>query len=392
LASLIFVAIGTWSPVDLSAVAAVAGLLGGIGLVRRSVQQRASRPIGGDRLGLRVLLLGTPFVLLILGMVDIGWDDFSFWVPNLLHLSATGHFPTLAQPAVYSAMAAYPYGVALSGFAVHLLGGTQLDTVAFVWNLLAMLAACAAFANIIARRVRAAGETLTKGALWGVASCAVLVVGMGNPGFVAKNLLTNMGDSPTSAGLALLCALLFEWTATPPSASDRTRILIEISLTCCAVVFIRQANPALLALVFLSATGALLLFQDRTSLPALAGLFSTLLVPVFEWYSWMRYADVEIPHGRHYLLPWQEWHWSVFGSTLAAALHVLMVKTGYTAMAVGMGGIAMYCIVRRLRGRHAPDRPGRSRIGDRCGGGSGADIRQHRLSLVLLPRNQFQHR
>lgn len=206
LASLISVMAGTWSSVDLSVVAAAAGLLGTVGLVRQAMRI-ASKPIGGDGLSLRVLLLGTPFILLVLGKIDVAWDDFAFWVPNLLHLCDTRHFPTLAQPAVYSAMAAYPYGVALSGFAVHLLGGSRVDTVAFVWNLLAMLAACAAFANLVASRLRTAGETLAAGHLWSVAGLAVLLLGMGNPGFIASNLLTNMGDSSTGAGVAVRVAV-----------------------------------------------------------------------------------------------------------------------------------------------------------------------------------------
>jgi hypothetical protein len=326
----------------------MAGLLGALGLVRQAVWRAGNRG-KADLLGFRVLLIGMPFVILVLGMVDIAWDDFAFWVPNLLHLCETWHFPTLARPAAYSSLAAYPYGGALPGFAVHLLGGQQVDTVAFVWNLLAMLAACAAFANVIAMRLRTSGQTLSTGALWSVAALAVLLVGMGNPTFIAKNLLTNMGDSATGAGLGVICALLFEWTEAPAGAPERARILTEISLSCCAVVFIRQANPALLTLLLLSAALSLMLFQDKLIAPAVAKLASTSIMPVFIWYSWTRYADIEIPGGRHYLLAWQDWHWSVFGSTLAAASHVLILKSGYTAMAVGMACIAARVVLRRVR-------------------------------------------
>ncbi len=348
LASLIFVIAGTWLSIDLAAAAAISGLLGAVGLIRQGTRIATERP-GGDRLGLRVLLLGLPFIVLVLGMVDIAWDDFAFWVPNLLHLTATHHFPTLAQPATASMMAGYPYGVALTGFAVHLLGGQQLDTVALVWNPLAMLAACAAFANVLATRIRAAGQTLTAGALWSVAALATLLVGIGSPTFIAKNLLTNMGDSATAAGLAVVCALLFDWIAAAPKAPERLRILVEISLTCCALVFIRQANPALLCLLFLSTAIGVAVFQARPSLTDLVPLLVSLIPPVFIWYSWTRYVDAEIPQGRHFLLPMQAWHWSVFDSTLRAAGHVLTVKSGFTLMTVAMGIAALCLIVRRLR-------------------------------------------
>jgi hypothetical protein len=140
LACLTFVVAGTWFHIDLGLAAGVAGLLGAFGLACRLAWPGAGRT-DRDRLGLRSLLVGASFVLLVAGMSDIGWDDFAFWVPNLLHLCATHQFPTLAQPVPYSAMPGYPYGLALSGFAVHLLGDDRVETVGFVWNLLAMLAA-----------------------------------------------------------------------------------------------------------------------------------------------------------------------------------------------------------------------------------------------------------
>ena len=348
LASLIFVVAGTWLSMDLAWAAGVTGLLGAVGLVRLGVSAAAGR-IGGDYIGLRVLLIGMPFVVLVLGMSDVAWDDFSFWVPNLLHLCATHHFPTLAQPVANSVMAAYPYGTALPGFAVHLLHGDDVYTVAIVWNVLAMLAACAAFTNVIAQRLRIAGQELTAGALWGFSALGVLLVGMGNPSFIAKIALTNMGDSATGAGLAVVAALLFEWTDASRQARPQLRILTEISLTCCAVVFIRQTNPALLGLLVLSMAAGLVLFENRLSLNTFGKLAATQLLPLLIWISWTHYADTEIPGGSHHLLGWQAWHWSEFGSTLRAASRVLFAKSGYTAMALGMAVIVARLAWLRLR-------------------------------------------
>lgn len=349
LACLIFVAAGTWFSVDLAGAAALSGALGLLGWMRWLVWPPAGRS-NGDQLAWRVLLLGLPFIILILGMADIAWDDFAFWLPDLLYLCTTHHFPTLAQPAVASAMAAYPYGLALPGFAVHLLGSRQVETVALVWNLLAMLAAGAAFTNVLARRMRSAAYPTTTAALWGVAALGVLLEGMANPTFIAKITLANMGDSASGAGLGLLCALLFEWCSERPNPRKGTGILVEISLTCCALVFLRQANPALIGLLFLSAAAALALFDNRVLLPTLTRLFATLLPPLFIWYSWASYADREIPHGRHYLLPWGKWHWSVFDSTLASAGHVLIVKSGFTLMTIALGTIVARAIIGTRRG------------------------------------------
>jgi hypothetical protein len=343
LACLIFVVAGTWFHLDLAVAAAAMGLLGAIGLARQLV-----RP-GTSGISLRVLLIGAPFVFLVLGMSDIAWDDFFFWVPNLLHLDATNQFPTLASPAVYSAMPGYPYAVALAGFSAHLLGASRIETVAFVWNVLAMLAAGAAFANILARRIRAAGLPPSARALWILATLGVLLEGIANPAFVAKLTLSNMGDSATGAGLAMLSALLFEWNAEAPDAPARSNILREISLTCCAVIFIRQENPALIAILFMSAAAGLLLFQNRSRTRAITNLSATLILPLFVWYSWVRYQVTDIPHGSHFVLPWQQWHWSLFGATLASAFHEMTGKTGYVAMAVAVGYLAARAILGRIR-------------------------------------------
>jgi hypothetical protein len=348
LASLIFVVAGTWLSIDLAWAAGLAGLLGVVGWVRLGARAVGGR-IGGDHIGLRVLLIGMPFVLLVLGMSDVAWDDFSFWVPNLLHLCATHHFPTLAQPAAHSIMAAYPYGTALPGFAVHLLHGGDVDTVAIVWNVLAMLAACAAFTHVIVQRMRLAGEEPTASALWGFSALGVLLVGMGNPSFIAKIVLTNMGDSATGAGLAVLAALLFEWAEATEHHSPQVRILTELSLTCCAVVFIRQTNPALLGLLVLSVMAGLALFGVRISRNVFAKLAATQVLPLLIWYSWTHYAGIEIPGGSHHLLTWQAWHWSEFGSTLRSASRVLVEKSSYTAMALGMGVIVARMVWLRMR-------------------------------------------
>ena len=349
LACLLFVVAGTWSHIDLGLAAGLAGGLGAIGLARRLLwkgRDWASR----DRLGFRVLLIGAPFIALVLSASDIAWDDFAFWVPNLLHLCATHQFPTLAHPAQSSVMPGYPYGLALAGFAVHLLGGQQVQTVALVWNLLVMLAAGAACANVLGRRMRAFLSPSGTLPWWVLATVGVLLEGLVNPTFVAKLLLSNMGDSATGAGLAVISALLFEWCAETQDSAARARTVREIALTCCAIVFIRQENPALIVMLLASAAAGLAVFESRFRIRKLAALGAALVPSLFIWYSWTRYAALEIPHGSHFVLPWGQWHWSLFGSTLSVASHILVVKTGYTIMAIVVGAVAARAVLRRVRG------------------------------------------
>lgn len=350
LACLVFVAVGTWTQADLIWAAGLCGLLGGIGLTQLLPRFRAA-PRPTDWLGPRVLLLGLPFLLLVLGIGDIAWDDLTFWVPNLLHLCTSHRFPSLADPATFSAMPAYPYGLALPGFATYMLGVRQVDTVAIVWNLLAMLAAGAAFANVIARRLSLAGMPPDPALPWVLAALGVLLMGMANPTFVAKLTLSNMGDSATGAGLAVLCALLFEYLAEPPRTSGRASVALQISLTACAVIFIRQANAALLLLLILSVAAGLLALSRKMSAANVGRFVAVLVLPALLWWSWTHYADRQIPNGRHTLLSWHAWHWQVFGATLRAAWRAFVSKSGYAMMLLAMGAIALNCLLRRLRGQ-----------------------------------------
>ena len=350
MACLIFVGIGTLSSADLGWAALASAALGMLGLIRVLVGGAGTHD-ADDRLGPRVLLLGLPLLVLVIGRSDVAWDDISFWLPNLLHLCATHRFPTLADPAASSAMAAYPYGVAVPGFAMHLLGFRDVDVVGMEWNLLAMLAAGAAFAEVIAQRLARAGHVPTAASKWALAASGALLMGMANPTFVAKITLSNMGDSATGAGLAMLCALLFQYAAESRETPQERGLLLQISLTCCAVVFVRQANAALLVLLFLAAIPSLALFLSRVTIAAVGKLLLTLAAPAFIWWSWNRYADREIPNARHFLLAWHAWHWQVFPSALRAASGVMVAKSGYTAMALVVGCVAANCLLRRARGR-----------------------------------------
>jgi len=73
-------------------------------------------------------------------------------LPNLAYLCIHNHFPTLAEPSA-SIHPAYPYGLALPGYAYFLLLGSVRDNAAIVWNLIMLVAAGAAVATLDARAV-----------------------------------------------------------------------------------------------------------------------------------------------------------------------------------------------------------------------------------------------
>jgi len=334
IACLVFVMLGCLTPSSLTPAAILLGCAGAAGLRTH----RVSKAPAANALAWRVLAIGAPALLMLLSLRTTAYDDFSFWAPNLVALCLTGHFPSAAQPLAASFMPGYPRGIALSGYATWLLhpdpspaGILRLLATGPWWNMLVMLAAAAALANNLAKRLHIDGSGSR--ALWGVAALALLLQSFLNPGFISKMTLSNMGDGATGSGLAMLTALLFEC----PGAGQRTRqIIIEMAGTAAAVVFIRQDNLALLGIWAAGAAlGLLLLGPPR--LRKLGPLVLAACPAVLVWLIWSRYAAVQIPGGAHSLLPIQAWHWSDYPYTLRAAGRVLLSKGVYSLLGIGFG-------------------------------------------------------
>ena len=111
----------------------------------------------------RVGLLALPLAAGIESMDATGWDDFSHWLPNLAYLCIHSHFPTLAEPSA-SIHPAYPYGLALPGYAYFLLLGSVRDDAAIIWNLIMLVAAGAAVATLLLTRLQRGFPDLAAGA------------------------------------------------------------------------------------------------------------------------------------------------------------------------------------------------------------------------------------
>jgi len=334
---LVFVAAGCLGGVGLAPAAAGLGLLGIAGLAWRSrVAER-----GADAMAWRVLALGAPMLLMLLSLRTTGYDDFSFWAPNLVALCLTGHFPVAAHPLIASFMPAYPRGVALSGYATWLLdpdpspaGLVRLLATGPWWNILLLLALAARLGDVLAMRLRAIGRPAGRLQLWGLAGLAILLQSFLDPGFISKMTLTNMGDAATGSGLAMLMVLLFE---VPGAGQAGWRIGMEMAFTAAAMAFVRQDNFALLAVFAFGAAVGLVLWMGPGRLRRLGWLAVAALPTLAVWLIWTHYTDVQIPGGAHHLLPVRQWHWAAYPVTLRAALRVLLSKGVYTLLAIGFG-------------------------------------------------------
>ena len=335
IACLVFVAAGCLAQTDLAPAAFILLVCGAAGLVTHGFAAGKQ-----DGMALRVLALGAATLLILVSLRTTAFDDFSFWAPNLIALCLTGHFPAAAYPLPSSFMPGYPRGVALSGYATWLLapdaspaGMLRLLATGAWWNILVMLAAAAALANNLAKRLDERGMPLSRPALWAFAAAAILLQSFLNPGFISKMTLSNMGDGATGSGLAMLTALLFEL----PNTRRLPRLVTEMAFTAAAVVFIRQDNLALLFIWGVGAALGLLCWGDETRFRRIGWLAVAALPALATGLIWTHYAAAQIPGGAHSLLPVGQWHWADYGATLRSAMQVLLSKGVYTLLAIGFG-------------------------------------------------------
>ncbi len=324
IAGLATVLVGTLSSARLERVMLVLGVAGLGGLVGAGIAAvRGTPTLRCDLFG-HTLLLALPLLAGVESMSASGWDDYSHWLPNLAYLSLHGHFPTLAVPAA-SDHAAYPYGLALPGFAVFLMRGRVAEDAALIWNVLGMLAGGACIAAVLEARL-----PRTRATAWAVAAIGVLLGGLACPSFVPKIALSNMADSPSGSVLAVLVSLVFDWWREP---DRRARDRIAITLGCCgvALVNLRQSNFALLLLGLIGLALAVALARRRPS-GGLAALALGVPPPLLAWALWNRYSGAEIPGGAFVILPIAAWHWAELGQTLLSMLRIMLAKIGLFAL------------------------------------------------------------
>ena len=331
--------------------------LGGLGLLGLGRQCVYIRHIEWGLVP-HVLLLGLPLLCILITFHTTAYDDFAFWGPNLVALCETRHFPSLVQPLATSFMPGYPRGVALIGLATFLFmpnstpaGLVRILSTGPWWNITLILAAAAALGFIIQTRLAKACVRQRTGLNWGIAGLAILMQTFLCPGFIPKMTLSNMGDSASASSFAILIALIFTLFSADRQDTNKNT-LRELALIGCAVVFVRQDNLGILAILPVIMIFIVKTTQTswlRSSATTVAVCLPALLVHLL----WGHYVAQNITGPHHTLIPLSQWHWQAFfHGMLHSVLKVLFAKGAYTLLAFGF--LTMLIMV-ALRRWHLPD-------------------------------------
>lgn len=286
---------------------------------------------------LRTLIVGAPFLLLLLSLDIWGDDSFAFWLPNLEFLTRHGALPSAGNYPLQSFFPAIPYGLPLLAYPATLLGAG--DTVFLHLNLIF----CVLIASLFARLTAALPEfpALSGKPLWRHHLVAWITVIWLNPGFVPPIWFSATADLATSF------ALLVWFLLTAAPRRTREEILIA-SLTLILLVTLKQPNFALLLLLMpVFAAGQWLsgapfkLSWRETSI-----LFLPALLLAAGWEAYLQHEALAAL--RHHLLPTQQWRGDAW-AVLREMLDVMTHKGGQAGLYLILTALAVHGIWCRRR-------------------------------------------
>ena len=329
LVATVFTVLGTLTPISfiwLALAVAIAALAALALLIRHNLPLL---PAGAAKLA----LLLVPILLATMSMLPAENDDLAQYLPNLRYLMVVNHFPGAGRPASDSALAAYPYTLAMVGYLAGKLSGTLADNAVNQFNLLLL----GTQALLLIRLFHGPRETKSIG--WGEAAVALVFVTLLAPTFVPKLVLSNYADCATSVALAFSAALAIRVLTErdPPGPGG----LIQLCLCCAALILPKQANMVLFLLFAIGMAVAMARMPRR--LPALPLVGLGAAVPYLVWRVQVAAMGGA---GEQSVVPFAKWQFDVLPHTIGQIGIIVLNKGGYFAVAGLLCLVAAWALVR----------------------------------------------
>jgi hypothetical protein len=320
--------------------------LGGVGFavgVRRSLQTGAADAV-------RLILVALPLLLVVSAASASQWDEFAHWLLNQRYLVDIGTFPRRDLPESASGFAAYPYGLALIGFAVSRLTGSFVENAGALFNtlLIPFLGAAA----LRAFRSGASEAERDRPITWSGAAAALAVATLLNPVFVPKLAFTTYADWTTTVVLG--AAALMAWRIVEQLAEgERVQAIgdaLPLGFVLALAIGLKQPNviPGLLLLLGMGLAVAL---GPRVHMRDWMHLALRVALPgLIVYFAWRHHVAQNIPGREFGFMPIADWLWDDLGAVLGRMLLIASKKGGYFGLMLLAAGTAVYAIVSHRAG------------------------------------------
>ena len=288
-------------------------ILSGVGLAMR-------RQWPGGRSTWIALALVSPLLADAVDHRPAMWDDFWNWLPSAAYAYWHDSLPWPDLAPSLSIFPGYPQAMPLMIASASFVGGRFLETAGPVINVLLLAGSSALFAEALAAALVRRGRLQATEMPLALAACAVAITTLLNPGLDGGVLLSSYADCGTMVAVGALGLLGIEILArlAAPGAANVAGLAWRFGFVGAMLVNLKQANPALLALVALGLILVVLRDPAIRTRHALVQLPRMLGPAIVLFVLWRRYVTQSLPNSEQSFRPLDAWNFDVLGQTFAA--------------------------------------------------------------------------
>lgn len=338
--SLVLTVTGTLIGLSLQVAAWALIFLGAAAVVTVYVRDGALLASGS----IKVLVLGTPLLLIAAAMIASQWDEFSHWLPAGRFLFETDGFPARSNPATGTPMfAAYPYNWPILTYLASKLAGGFQEGAGRLFNVLLLMAfGMAALKTAFMGADRQFPSQLG----WPLAGLALMGGTLLNPSFVQKVVLTAYADTSTAVLVAF--GAYIGWlmlNALSAEKDEQVRGLAwQFCLVAVALINIKQVNLVLLVLL-LSGIGLAGLRDPSVRIRDLMARLPVMAaLPLASYGLWRYYVGTEMGQwsgAEFQLREFKDWLFPLIPQILWAMTTVALKKAHFFGIMVVACGFAI---------------------------------------------------
>jgi hypothetical protein len=278
------------------------------------------REFSGGRATWIALALVSPILVVAAGQYPAMWDDFWNWLPSVVYEYEHNSLPWPDLAPSFSIFPGYPQGIQLMAAAASFVSGRYLEVAGPIVNVTLLAGSSALLAEALAATLARHGRLQAMQMPPVLVAGAVVVTILLNPGLDGAVVLSTYADCGTMVAVGALGLLGVEILArlSTPDAANVAGLAWRYGLVGAMLVNLKQANPALLALV----TAGLVLVAMRD--PALRTWRALLQVPrmlapgIFLIAIW-RYYVMQNPIAKEQAFrPFHDWNFGALHDTFPA--------------------------------------------------------------------------
>jgi hypothetical protein len=266
------------------------------------------------------LVLVSPIVVVASGQQPALWDDFWNWLPSAAYLYWKNSLPWLNLEPSLAIFPGYPQAMQLTIASASFIGGRFLEQSGPVVNALLLAGGSAVLAEALAAALARRGRLRPGEMPVAMVAFAVAVTTVFNPGLNGSVLLSSYADSATMIAVGALGLLGVEILArlSAPGSANVNELAWRFGLVGALLINLKQANPALLALIVL---GLMLIAVRDPAIPrrAAAAVLPRMLAPACLLMAvWRWYVAQSAPQSEQSFRRFSDWNFDVLGQTFAS--------------------------------------------------------------------------